>query len=109
MSPGNQLTPASALDPLSRLTRHGKEMTKLAQNTELAAMEVNASAVIEHARLDAIDAIASRALQGVALVTQLEQQLSQTVPLAASRLQALGDMHALAVANEVASLTRRLP
>ncbi len=109
MSNQSHLVPTTtSLDPFSRLTRHGKEVARLAATTELTTMEVNAAAVIEHVRLGAIDAVASRAMQGVAMVTQLEQQLTQTVPLAASRLQALGDMHALAVANEVASLSRRL-
>lgn len=48
-------------------------------------------------------------MNGVALVSQLEQQLSQVVPLAAGRLQALGDMHALATAQELANFSRRLP
>ena len=42
------------------------------------------------------------------MVTQLEQQLATAVPLAASRLQAIGDMHALASADVVAVAPRRL-
>jgi hypothetical protein len=48
-------------------------------------------------------------MEGVALVSQLEQQLSQIVPMATGRLQALGDMHALTCAQELASFSRRLP
>lgn len=42
------------------------------------------------------------------MVTQFEQQLSQAVPLAASRLQAIGDMYTLQVAMEISSFTRGL-
>ena len=31
--------------------------------------------------------------EGVAMITQLEQQLATALPLAESRLQAIGDMH----------------
>ncbi len=94
---------------LPHLFRQSREVARLTAATELATLEVGAAAVIEQVRLDAIDAVASRAMQGVSLVTQLEGQLAQAVPLAASRLQAIGDMHALTVAGEVASLSRRLP
>ncbi|WP_460841119.1 hypothetical protein [Nocardioides marmoraquaticus] len=42
------------------------------------------------------------------MVSQLEQQLSQMMPLATSRLQAIGDMHALASAEIVADTARWL-
>ena len=45
-----------------------------------------AVAEIETAKHDALQQIAGRAMQGVALVSQLEQQLAQVVPIAASRL-----------------------
>jgi hypothetical protein len=46
-------------------------------------------------------------MQGVAMVSQLEQQLSDMVPLAHSRLQAIGDMHAMASADVLAKAARR--
>lgn len=103
-------TPLSSArnNALSLLTRKGREVTRLVDNTELAILDINATALVEHARLDAIDSVASRALQGVALISQLEQQLAGAVPMATSRLQAIGDMHALTVAGELASLSRRL-
>ena len=42
------------------------------------------------------------------MVSQLEQQLAQTVPIATSRLQAVGDIHALATVNELNGFSRRL-
>ena len=43
-----------------------------------------------------------------AAISQLEQQLGRVVPIATSRLQAIGDMHALASAEVVAHAPRRL-
>jgi hypothetical protein len=80
----------------------------LANQTEVAVAHVAAAVAVETAALDGLDIIAQRAMQGVALVTQVEQQLAQAVPLATSRLQALGDMHALASAGIVSDARRRL-
>lgn len=90
-------------------SKAGRDLARIVTGTELAVVRVAAQATVENARLDAIDGVAARGLQGVAMVTQLEQQLAQAVPLAASRLQAIGDMHALATAQEITSFTRRLP
>lgn len=92
----------------SSFTAHGRAVNRLAASTELASLQTQARAQVEQARLDAIDQVAARGMQGVAMVTQFEQQLAQAVPLAASRLQALGDMHALQVAMELTSFSRGL-
>lgn len=101
----------SALQPYSppgALSRTGRDLARLAQSTDLAVARTQAVAEVEVSKLDAIQQVSARAMQGVALVSQLEQQLSQVVPIAASRLQAVGDMHALATAEVVAQVPRRL-
>jgi hypothetical protein len=89
-------------------SKAGRDLARIVTSTEVAVSRVASQASLENARLDAIDGVAARGLQGVAMVTQLEQQLAQAVPLAASRLQAIGDMHALTTAQEMASFTRRM-
>ncbi|SDB87247.1 hypothetical protein GA0111570_105311 [Raineyella antarctica] len=101
---GSTLVPSSS----APWSQHGRAINRLASSTELATLTAAARAQVEQARLDAIDQVAARGMQGVAMVTQFEQQLTQAVPLAASRLQALGDMHALQVAMEISSFTRGL-
>ncbi len=102
-------SPTSQMATSSSSSRQGRAISKVVRGAELAVVKTAAAAHIETARLDAIDTVTSRALQGVALVSQMEQQLAQSVPIAASRLQAIGDMHALATASQVASFARRLP
>ena len=85
-----------------------REIARVVNRSELAVIKTDAAAHEADARLDAIDHIAGRAMQGVAMVSQLEQQLAQTVPIATSRLQAVGDIHALATVNELNGFSRRL-
>lgn len=87
---------------------NSRAVARIVRGAELATVHTAAQAHVEQARLDAIDTVAGRALQGVAMVTAMEQQLSTTLPFAASRLQAIADMHALVVSNEVATFARRL-
>ena len=47
-------------------------------------------------------------MQANALVSQLEGQLAQLVPLATTRLQAIGDMTALATVEIVQDTVRRI-
>lgn len=94
--------------PPAPFSGQGRVLARIGQHAEVAVARTNAIAEIESAKLDALQQIAGRAMQGVALVSQLEQQLAQVVPLATSRLQAIGDMHALATAEVVAQAPRRL-
>jgi len=49
-----------------------------------------------------------KAMQEVALVSQLEAQLSALVPMATGRLQAIGDMVALEAADVVSQTVRKV-
>lgn len=89
-------------------TKQGRAVARVLGGTELGLARLSGEAQLEQARLDALDAVAGRAMQGVAMVSQLEGQLSSMVPLAASRLQAIGDMHAFTVASEMAAFARRV-
>mgnify|MGYP001181836991 CR=1 FL=1 len=85
-----------------------RAVARIARGTELQVAQVGAYGQVELARLDAIDVVAGRALQGVALVSQLEQHLAAQNPFAAGRLQAIADMHTMAVGNEVMTFARRI-
>lgn len=67
-----------------------------------------AEAHVESAKLDAIDHVTQRALQGTAMVAQLESQLAEAVPSAAFRLAQIGQAHTLAMVGEVHSFGRGL-
>ena len=56
----------------------------------------------------AVGYVGKRAMHEVAMISQLEQQLSALVPMATARLQAIGDMVALEAADVVADTVRRV-
>jgi hypothetical protein len=94
------------------VTAHGNQQYRrsLARVNDQIDIELARSASvaeIDSARLDGLQLIAARALHGIALVSQLEQQLALIVPIAASRLQTVGDVHALASAQAVSDSVRR--
>lgn len=88
--------------------RISRGLSRLAVDTGLAVAGIEAKAEVDAAVIDGIAYVGQRAMQDVALLTQLEQQLATAVPLAASRLQAIGDMTALGMADVLAGTARRL-
>lgn len=97
-----------AVSPMAAFGRTGRELNRLGQSTELAISQRGAVADIECAALDGLQQVAGRAMQGVALVSQLEQHLSAVVPEAEGRLRAISDIHAISSAEIVARAPRRL-
>lgn len=85
----------------------GRELARLSDRTDVEIARTNSAAEVDTARLDGLQLVGTRAMQGVAMVSQLEGQLATMVPLATSRLQAIGDMHALASAEVVSQAARR--
>jgi hypothetical protein len=61
----------------------------------------DARAEIEDAKVNAIAAVGMRAMQDVALLSQVEQSLAQTVPQASGRLATIADLAALSMADGV--------
>lgn len=73
---------------------------------QLASVE--AAADIQAMKVDAVAYVGKRAMHNVAMLSQLEGQLATLVPLATGRLQAIGDMTALAITEVVSDTLRRL-
>ena len=91
------------------LQRHmSRTVNSLAIQKEVGMARIETQAQIEAARVHAVGYVGSQALHAVAMLSQLEVQLAQTVPAATTRLQGLADMTALALADVVANSARRL-
>ena len=91
------------------LQRHmSRTMNSLAVQKEVGIARIETQAQIEAAKVHAVGYVGSQALHAVAMLSQLEVQLAQTVPAATTRLQGLADMTALALADVVASSARKL-
>lgn len=88
--------------------RVSKSLSRLAIETGMTIAYTEAKAEIDATVIHGIAYVGQMAMQDVALLTQMEQQLATAVPLAASRLQAIGDMATLGMADVVAGSPRRL-
>jgi hypothetical protein len=93
----------------SRGSRYrGRALARLDAQTDFALAEIESKAEIQAARVLAVSYVGKRAMHEVAMISQLEQQLATLVPVATTRLQAIGDMVALSAAELVADTIRRV-
>ena len=86
----------------------GRELSRLNAQGQVGLARVNQQADLQAERVAAIGYVGKRAMHEVTMLSQLEVQLAQLVPSASPRLQALGDLSALAMADVVSDTVRRV-
>jgi hypothetical protein len=91
---------------ISRRAQHA--LAQLDDRTSLVVASIQAEADISAAQVDAVGLVAQRAMQEVAFLSQVEQTFGQTVPLAVSRLQAIGDLATLGIGQILTDTATRL-
>lgn len=94
--------------PLLPAGRTARQLARLSNDTSLSIAVTQAKAEVEAAKVDAVGAIAAKALQDVALLSQVEQSLAQAVPHASGRLATIADLAAISMASVVADAARRV-
>jgi hypothetical protein len=104
----NELTPYGGV--LSRRESRGvsRELARLDRSGHIELARINQEADLQAERVSAVAYVGTRAMHDVALVSQLEVQLSTLVPAAIPRLQGIGDLTALAVADVVSQTVRKV-
>jgi hypothetical protein len=109
---GGKVSHVSNIQPYSSSAslslRASRGLARLSDQTTLGRAIVEARAEVQAAKVDAIGAVAGRAMQDVALISQMEQSLAQMVPHASGRLATIADLAAIQMADVVASTARRL-
>jgi hypothetical protein len=85
-----------------------RELSRMEGQGLLQFARINQQADLQAERMAAVGYVGKRALQEMAMVSQLEVQLSSLVPAATCRLQGLGDLTALAMAEVVGETVRRV-
>jgi hypothetical protein len=94
------------------LNRHrrvvGRELERLEARGLVQRAAIEQEADLQVVRVQAIGYVGKHAMHEVALLSQLEQQLSALVPSAAGRLQGLDDVAALAMADVLSDTVRRV-
>lgn len=68
--------------------------------------EIERRAVVEAHRLRSVEYVTTAGMHAVSNISALERTLVSSVPSAASRLRAVGDLATRAVASEIAGLLR---
>ncbi len=91
--------------PNERVTR---ALSRLSDDTSVTTARTMARAELEAVKVDAVATVAAKAMSDVALLSQMEQSLAQTVPHASGRLATIADLAAISMAEVVASTARRL-
>jgi hypothetical protein len=86
----------------------GRELSRLDAHGRLELARISQAADLQAERLAGIGYVGKRAMHEVAMLSQLEVQLSAVVPAATPRLQGMGDMAALAMAEVVSETVRRV-
>lgn len=88
--------------------RFGRAIGRIEGSTCVTVARVEARGDIQAAQVDVLSAVTQRAPQGAAFISQVEAQLGQAVPMAASRLQAVGDIGALGLSQIVMDTANKL-
>jgi hypothetical protein len=103
------IVPASGGGYDRRESRMASRMlVRLESQTDVGLARIEQAAELQAGRVRAVGHVGKKALTEIALVSQLEAQLSAIVPMATSRLQAIGDMAALETADVVSETVRRV-
>ena len=88
--------------------RVARDLDRLDAQGHVQIAVIDHQADLQAARVQAIGYVGKRAMHEVALLSQLEGQLAALVPMATGRLQALGDMAALGMADVVSDTVRKV-
>lgn len=86
----------------------GRALAKVEQQTSVELALIEQAVALQDGRIQALGIVARRAMEEVAMISQFEQQFATLVPLATTRLQAIGDTMAFSAANIVADTGRRV-
>ena len=85
-----------------------RTLVRIEDDTAAKLAKIEQAADVQVGRMEALGYVGQRAMNVVALTSEVEKQLSTIVPLAAGRLMAIGDMVALGAADIVSDTVRRL-
>jgi hypothetical protein len=103
----NLMPTPGALTP--RETRRlGRELGRLDVQGRFEIARIAQQADLQAERVSAVAYVGRRAMHEVTMLSQLEVQLSALVPSATPRLQGIGDLTALGMADVVAETVRKV-
>lgn len=105
----SEVLPLNALSATDRQQSKAlaRQLGTVERSRTLSLAKLESAAQIQASKVHAVGFVGQQAMQAVAMVSQLEQQLGQACPLAVTRLQGIADMTALSMAQVVADTARK--
>jgi signal recognition particle subunit SEC65 len=85
-----------------------RELARIEGRSAVEIARITQAADLQAERVSGIAYVGKRALHEMAMVSQLEVQLSNLVPAASARLQGIADLTALAAAEVVGDTVRKV-
>jgi hypothetical protein len=85
-----------------------RELSRLDARGQVELARINQQADLQAERVAAVGYVGKRAMHEVAMLSSLEVQLCAVVPAATARLQGMGDLAALAMADVMSETVRRV-
>lgn len=104
----SQIVPRSGALGSGGSRQLGRELSRLGGYGRLELARIDQEAELQAERLSSIAYVGKRALHELTMLSQLEVQLSALVPAATPRLQGIGDLTALAMADVVSDTVRKV-
>ena len=90
------------------LIRYDRSLDRIDRQTDIQLALVQQEVETETAKVDGALRVAGKAAQGVAVLSQIEQQLTETVPTATSRVAFVVDRTVLEIGEMVSDACYRL-
>ena len=103
-----EMVPARGFITSRESRQIGRELSKLDGRGRLEMARIEQESELQAERVSALGYVGKRAMHDVTMLSQLEIQLSALVPSATPRLQGIGDITALAMAEVVAETIRKV-
>jgi hypothetical protein len=100
---------STSIGPRTRLARQAsRALAEIDARTSVGLAGIEAAVELQAAKAHAVAYVGRAAMQDVALLSQVEQQLGQAVPHASGRLAAIADLTAVALSEVVVDTAHRI-
>lgn len=86
----------------------GRQLERLESQALVRSGQIDLEAQLQVARVQAVAYVGRQAMFGVAMISETEAQLGQTVPEARGRVAAIANLTAMGMAEVVADTTRKV-
>jgi hypothetical protein len=95
--------------PVSRLGRHvTRHLAQIDAGTSVELGRIDSTSEVQAAKVDAVASVGRKAMQDLALLTEMQTQLVATVPNAAKRLAEIAELASAAMSQIVVDTARRV-